>query len=85
MRWVCQFCHRTYRVDNVVPANPEFDITHDVCPACSRRPRQKPAPKPKPVPMTRDEWVLALMEALLMGKPVPPNPAWGPVPGERRG
>jgi hypothetical protein len=79
MKWVCQFCHQTYLVDDVVPRDPAYDTTHDVCPACSRR------PAPKPAPMTREEWVLALMEALVTGAPTPMNPAWGPVPGERGG
>ncbi len=73
MDWVCQYCRRLYAVDAVVPADPQYMTTHGVCPACLGRPESKA----KPRPMTRDEWVYALMEASLFGLPLPPNPAWG--------
>jgi hypothetical protein len=75
MNWVCQYCRRLYKTDDVVPADPQFSTTHGICPACWRRPATKPAA------LTRDEWVYALMEAVLLGRPLPPNPEWGTPAG----
>jgi hypothetical protein len=67
MDLVCKCCRRTY------PTRAQYETRHGACPDCSGRPASEARLRPE----TREEWLYAMMEALMFGWPVPPNPVWG--------